>query len=149
MICRAVESDLPEILRLQRLAFTEEAEHCGDLAIDPMVETLERLRADLEEGIVLKFVAEGRIVGAVRSREREGGCYISRLVVHPDMRGRGIGRRLMEAIEGENPNAPRFQLFTREDNLRNRRLYDSLGYRPVRVERVSDILSFVHLEKDR
>ena len=148
MIQEATEEDLPEILQLQRAAFQEEAEHVKDQNIKPMTQTLEGLREELAHGIMLKYVQDGRIMGSVRARVEGGTCHIARLVVHPDLWRRGIGRKLMHEIEDRFEHVRRFELFTREDHERTRPFYRSLGYAPFRTERYSDTLSFVYLQKD-
>ncbi len=147
MISRATEADLPEILRLQRLAFREEAEHVGDHNIKPMAQTLDELKKEFASGVVLKMVENGTIIGSVRARVEGDTCMISRLVVHPAYWRKGIGKALMMAIERSYPRAHRYELFTRADHPRNRPFYRDLGYAPIRTERVSDALSFVYLEK--
>jgi ribosomal protein S18 acetylase RimI-like enzyme len=76
-------------------------------------------------------------------------CHIFRLVVDPRLWGQGIGRELMRAIEEQFGGIDRYELFTRADHHRNRPFYQSLGYMPIRIERHSDALSFVYLEKRR
>lgn len=147
MIVRATEEDLPEIVSLQRLAFKEEAEFVRDPGIKPMVQTLDEVREEYFKGVVLKYVENGEIVGSVRARAEGTTCHIARLVVRPDHRGRGIGRALMNDIERRFAHVQRFELFTREDHERNRPFYASLGYLPFRTEKVSDTLTFVHLQK--
>jgi len=147
MIARARAEDLPEILQLQRLAFQEEAEHVGDMCIEPMSQTLEGLREELESSVILKFVQGGEIVGSVRARMDGDVCRISRLVVRPDQWRQGIGRRLVNEVERLFAEAERFELYTREDHEVTRPFYRSLGYEPFKVERHSDALTFVHLSK--
>ncbi|MGD0818791.1 MAG: hypothetical protein ABR986_10430 [Methanomassiliicoccales archaeon] len=67
-----MEEDLPEIIRLQRLAFKEEADFIGDPNIHPMTQTLEDLRHDFAKEIFLKYVECGMILGSVRAFEEEG-----------------------------------------------------------------------------
>lgn len=147
MIERAKEEDLPEILRLQRLAFKEEAEFVGDPNIKPMAQTLEDLKEEFATGIFLKYVEGGRILGSVRAFEEGGTCHINRMVVHPDHWGKGIGKSLMREIERSFVEVKRYELFTRIDHVRNRPFYQSLGYLPYKTEKVSDSLTFVYLEK--
>jgi hypothetical protein len=53
----------------------------------------------------------------------------------------------MREIEGRFHDVQRYELFTREDHECTRPFYRSLGYTPFKVERYSDTLSFVFLEK--
>jgi ribosomal protein S18 acetylase RimI-like enzyme len=52
------------------------------------------------------------------------------LVVRPELRGRGVGRALLHAVEGEalNRNCCKLTLEVRADNERARRLYRSFGF---------------------
>lgn len=41
----------------------------------------------------------GRVLGGVDGRSSWGWCYIDRLAISPQMRGRGIGSRLLAEVE--------------------------------------------------
>jgi ribosomal protein S18 acetylase RimI-like enzyme len=69
------------------------------------------------------------------------------LIVHPEFQNRGLGKQLMGAIEARFAGARRYELFTSERSLRNISLYQKLGYKVFRYERVSDSLNLVYLEK--
>jgi len=149
-ILRSERSDAPEILRLQKLAYLTEAELYNDFTIPPLVQTVDELAAEYATRVVLKAVnADGTIVGSVRAYEEDGSCHIGRLMVHPDCRNRGIGRMLMDRIEGEFPSCSRFELFTGSRSTRNLAFYQKLGYRIFRYERLSDAVEFAYLEKSR
>ncbi len=143
----ATVEDLPEILALQRLAYQSEAEICGDYSIPPLTQTLDSLREDHARQVILKAVDEAGIVGSVRAYEKDGTCYIGRVIVHPDRQNRGLGARLMAAIEARFPAVERFELFTGEKSVRNLYFYQKLSYRPFRREFVHDGLTLVYLEK--
>ena len=111
-IARAERNDAPTILALQRAAYESEARRYNDWNIPPMTETLEALVAAFATSTVLKGVIDDRIVGSVRATMTGTTCDIGRLIVHPNLQRRGIGRRLMHAIEQAHPLAQRFELFT-------------------------------------
>ena len=72
----------------------------------------------------------GRLVGAVRARRREDAWDVGRLMVAPDLQGRGLGRMLLERIEAAAPaGVTSCSLFTGAGSLRNQRLYRKAGYR--------------------
>jgi ribosomal protein S18 acetylase RimI-like enzyme len=50
-------------------------------------------------GHVLVAEAAGQIVGTVSGLEEHEALHVCSLAVHPDWQGRGIARRLMEALE--------------------------------------------------
>ncbi len=148
-IVRASAVDAPELHELQRLAYRSEAELCGDWTIPPLVEPLAATEAALAAMLVLKAVVAGRIVGAVRGRLEGETCHVGRLIVHPEAQGRGLGTRLLEALEAATPTVCRYELFTGERSARNLHLYAKLGYKLFRTEALSPQVRLVFLEKTR
>jgi ribosomal protein S18 acetylase RimI-like enzyme len=148
-ITRATPADATEIHSLQRLAYRSEAELYDDWAIPPLVDPLAETERVLAEQVVLKAVTAGRIVGAVRGRLADGTCHVGRLIVDPAAQGRGLGTRLMRALEAALPEARRFELFTGEKSARNLQLYAKLGYRVYRTAPLSPQVALVWLEKLR
>ena len=149
-IQRATLEDAAEILALQKLAWQSEAALYSIYDLPPLTETLDEMEADLEQQVVLKLVDDHRIVGSVTAYEEQGTCHIGRLIVHPDCQNRGLGTRLLREIEGAFAHeCERYALFTGHKSERNLHLYRKLGYREVRREPVSEVLTLVHLEKAR
>jgi predicted N-acetyltransferase YhbS len=140
-------ADAEAILALQRRAYLSEAALYDDYSIPPLTESLEQLQAVFDDHVVLRAILDGRLVGSVRAREREGTCAIGRLIVEPELQGRGIGRRLMTEIERRFPRARRYALFTGDRSARNLRLYERLGYELRGSEQQTDRVTIVHLEK--
>ncbi|RSN58114.1 MULTISPECIES: GNAT family N-acetyltransferase [Actinomadura] len=142
--------DAGEILTVQRAAYTTEAQLYGDPFIPPLVESPDQVRAALREtgGLVLKAVLDGRLAGAVRARFNGRTCLVGRLVVAPDLQGRGIGRRLLRAVEDAAAGrADACVLFTGHLSDGNLRLYRRAGYRETHRERVAAHLTHVHMRK--
>ena len=82
----------------------------------------------------------------VRAYLEKETAYIGRLMVKPDSQNRGIGTRLMQAIEQYFRIADRYELFTGHKSARNLYLYQRLGYREFK--RIPVIDSII-LEKHR
>ena len=146
-ISRADIADAEEILALQRLAFRSQAALYNDFTIPPMTQTLDEVRAEFSELTFLKATESGRIAGSVRASLDGGTCHIGRLSVHPDYQHRGIGTRLMQAIETEFPGAERYELFAGSRSFNNIRLYERLGYNIYRKVRMTDEIDLVYMEK--
>jgi GNAT superfamily N-acetyltransferase len=144
---QASASDADAILALQKLAYRSEAEIYDDFEIPPLRQTLPEMLEDLERQVVLAARLDGRIVGSVRGYEREGTCHIGRVIVDPGCQNRGIGARLMAAIEERFHGVRRYELFTGQRSERNLYFYRKLGYVALRSEAVNDRLSLVYLEK--
>ncbi|HET9865334.1 MAG TPA: GNAT family N-acetyltransferase [Steroidobacteraceae bacterium] len=145
----AQPDDAPAILELQKLAYRSEAQLYDDWSLPPLTQTLESLRAEFASSRILKAVDGEHLVGAVRAREADGVCHVGRLIVTPQLQGRGIGTRLMRAIEARFPGARRFELFTGSRSVGNLRLYERLGYRRCREQVLSPAVTLVYLEKLR
>ena len=148
VITKAEKNDLEEILKLQYLAYQSEAALFGNKDIPPLKQTLEEVISEYEAGIVLKMTGEdGRIIGSVRAHEKDGTVYIGKLMVHPDLRGRGLGSALLSEIERYYKGS-RYELFTSTRSKDNIRLYQKAGYEIFDQRAVDDELVFVYLEKD-
>jgi len=145
---RASVIDAEEILSLQKLAYRSEAEIYNDFSIEPLVQTLEQLQQQFEDYIILKAVADDAIIGSVRAKERDGTCYIGKLMVNPNDQNKGIGRRLMKAIEDYFPHS-RYELFTGSRSEKNIALYEKLGYIVLSECSITPDFSLVYLEKKR
>ena len=73
--------------------------------------------------------------------------YIGRLIVKPEYQNKGIGTKLMQAIEQRFKFANRYELFTGHKRNRNLHLYQKLGYYEFKTVPVNESLTMVFLEK--
>jgi ribosomal protein S18 acetylase RimI-like enzyme len=148
IIGSAQPSDAGEILTVQHAAYVTEAQLYGDPHIVPLMDTVDDVRAAVDAGQVLVARDGQRVVGAVRGIVDGAVCTVARLVVAPDVRGRGIGSALLAAVEARDAaRVERFVLFTGHRSAGNLRLYRGAGYTDTHVVPVTDTLSMVHLEK--
>lgn len=143
---RAEYADLQEILDLQYLAYQSEAALFGSRDIPPLKQTLDEVRAEYRQGVILKLTRGGRIIGSVRAKEQNGTVFIGKLMVHPDFQRKGYGTRLLAEIEQCFPGK-RYELFTSTRSIDNIRLYQHAGYRIFDTKAIDDALQFVYLEK--
>ena len=147
LITKADKEDLREILKLQYLAYQSEAALFGSKDIPPLKQTLEEVIEEYDFGIILKMMDDtGAIIGSVRAHESGGTVYIGKLMVHPELRRRGLGKRLLSEIEQYYPGK-RYELFTITRSKDNIHLYESVGYKAFDERAVDDELVFVYLEK--
>ncbi|MEO5852239.1 MAG: GNAT family N-acetyltransferase [Nocardioides sp.] len=100
------------------------------MRIPALHESLSDVQAWLAQDTVLVVRAAERLVGAVRG-SREGDVWrVGRLMVAPDLRGRGLGRWLLGRIEESAPDGvTSYALVTGAGSTRNQRLYKKAGYR--------------------
>ncbi|HWQ96011.1 MAG TPA: GNAT family N-acetyltransferase [Candidatus Methylomirabilis sp.] len=147
IIEQAKVSDAEEILSLQKLSYKSEAEIYNDFNIPPLTQTLEEMKRDFGDQIFLKAVIEGKIIGSVRAIAKEDSCDIRRLIVHPDFQNRGIGTKLINEIEGVFNTSRRFELFTGHKSEKNIHIYQKLGYKTFKTEKITDNIIFMYMEK--
>lgn len=130
-IVPADPADAPAILALQRIAFEPEARACQVWEIPPLQETEDGIREHIRMATVLKAMDGDRLVGAIRGIVNSGACLIRVLVVSPEHQGRGLGARLLTAIEDAHRQVERFELTTNMIMVGNVRFYLRNGYEVV------------------
>ncbi|MET9455973.1 GNAT family N-acetyltransferase [Streptomyces canus] len=150
-ISAAAEQDAEQIFRLQYLCFQSEAALYGNYRIDPLVQSLDSVRAEVTADCVFVARLGEEVVGSVRGRVTEdGSAAIGKLCVHPRLQGHGIGARLLRAAEAalaEERGATSFRLFTGHRSEGNLRLYRKVGYQTVGTSEGADGVPMIVLEK--
>jgi tRNA (guanine37-N1)-methyltransferase len=139
-------SDSGELYVLQRACWVQEQHDNPGVRIPALHETYDELRDWIARDTVLVARSAGRLVGAVRASLDGDAWEVGRLMVAPDVAGRGLGRTLLERIEALAPErASAYALFTGAGSARNQRMYKKAGYR-LRGEIAPGV---VRMTKDR
>ena len=128
---RAVESDLPALLKVQAEAFGAYAGTYETAAWTK--ETLENVALDAKDKVILVAEWDGAVVGSVRFWNAGGVCVIRLLSVSPAYQGRGIGKALMKEIERYATDVHKLYVCTMLRTPRNISMFLNLGYRPEAV----------------
>lgn len=116
----ATRADAGELLTLQWA--------CWD---PPLRETLTEMVASIASATTFVLRSAGRLVGSVRCvlDAADGAWDIGRLMVAPDLWGRGLGARLLEHAERAAPDeASSYRLVVAAGNERAVRMYRRSGY---------------------
>ncbi|MFD6157449.1 GNAT family N-acetyltransferase [Nocardia sp. NPDC060256] len=122
--------DLAELVVLQRCCWVPEAVLNDMLDLPPLHETHDEVLAWATTSTTLVVRQHGRLVAAVRGQVEDSDWHVGRLMVVPDLTGRGIGRHLLHLIETlAPPHIEQFILFTGARSERNIRMYQNAGYR--------------------
>ena len=123
-------ADAGEILTLQRACWVQEALANDSLDIPALHESLADVQASFGDWDYHVVRVAGRLVGAVRGRLQGDAWDIGRLMVAPDLQGRGLGRVLLEHIQRvAPPAATTYVLFTGAASAENQRMYKKAGFR--------------------
>lgn len=91
--------------------------------------------SDPQDFTALIAEVDGTVVGLVHYLfhrhcwKIENVCYLQDLYAHPDMRGKGVGRALIEAVyaAADAQGAPTVYWMTQDFNTNARQLYDRIG----------------------
>ncbi|WP_338899257.1 GNAT family N-acetyltransferase [Streptomyces sp. TG1A-60] len=147
----ATGQDADQIFRLRYLCFQSEAALYGNYRIDPLVQSLDSVRAEVASDCVFVARLGDEVVGSVHGTLLDDGtASIGKLCVHPRLQGHGIGARLLRAAEsalaGER-GATRFRLSAGRRSEGNLRLYRRVGYETVGTSQGQDGVPMVVLEK--
>ena len=122
--------DAGEVLTLQRAAFVQEALIYDAVDMPPLTQTLDEVRAELEDNLGCVALDGERMVGCVRARVDGDLLLIGRIAIAPDQQGAGLGTALLSAVEerGREAGATTAELFTGSLSEANLRLYEREGY---------------------
>lgn len=147
---RANADDAPIVLRLMQGAFQE---YLG--ALDPPSgvhkETVDSVRAKMENGTWLIAERDGTPLACVWYEQRGDYFYLGRLSVPPEFRGHGIASALIEFVErtARGAGVTRVRLGARIGIKHLRALYERRGYRVIeyKTHEGYDAPTYVMMEK--
>jgi len=128
----ATRADAGEVFTLTRACWLQELWANPGVVIPALEESFEDAVRGIEEWTTFVALAGGRIVGACRGKLVGDGTVwdVGRVMVAPDLQGRGLGRHLLQLIEDAAPAAAvSFELWTGANSVDNIRMYKKAGYR--------------------
>lgn len=136
-VAPAAVGDAGELWTLSRACWVAEAQANPGVRIPALEETLDDVVASLGTWQTVVVRSAGRLVASVRGRRDDATWEVGRLMVAPDLQGRGLGRWLL--AYGEQLAAPwvadgevtSYALVTGARSERNLRVYGKAGYRIV------------------
>ncbi|MCR3740375.1 NAD(P)H-dependent FMN reductase [Actinomadura glauciflava] len=129
---RLTPDDAPEVTVLQRCCWVDEALANDPLTVPALHESVEQVRDWLAAWQAIGLWRDGRLLGMVRTRRDDAEWHVGRLGVVPDLRGRGLGRWLLQTAEAAaDPSCRRIVLSTGAGSRNNIALYRSEGYQPA------------------
>ncbi|MEO8395941.1 MAG: GNAT family N-acetyltransferase [Chloroflexota bacterium] len=130
-ITPATVEEVPLVYQIMQAAF---AEYVGVLVPPSSVEyeTLEDARRTIEEGGAVLARLDGKAVGSARYNFHDEGhiCYVGRVSVLPEARGKGIASAMVTFIEGiaRQEGCESMEILVRMILESNVHLYERIGY---------------------
>ncbi len=129
-VAPATRADAGELFTLTRACWLQELWANPGVTIPALEESLDDLLHSLESWTTLVARAGGRLVGSCRGRAEGEVWDVGRVMVAPDLQGRGLGRYLLDLVEQAAPaEVTSYVLFTGAGSVDNIRLYKKAGYR--------------------
>jgi tRNA (guanine37-N1)-methyltransferase len=141
----AARADAGELFTLTRACWLQELWANPGVHVPALEESFEEAVRGLDEWTTLVAVAGGRIVGSARGRVAGDGVGggagegdgddgttwdVGRVMVAPDLQGRGLGRHLLRVVEDAAPaEVTTYVLWTGAKSVDNLRMYKKAGYR--------------------
>ncbi|GAB4076808.1 tRNA (guanosine(37)-N1)-methyltransferase TrmD [Nostocoides australiense] len=129
----ATPADIPELIVLTRACWVPEALDAGTVDFPPMTDGPAEHAAALQDWSTWVWRSNGRLVASGRGRrdpDDPSVWQVGRLMVAPDLAGRGIGRAVLAFIESLAPaDVTSYWINTARRAERNQRIYKKAGYR--------------------
>jgi len=131
---KALSSDAASISSVVYESFAEYRSQYTAEAFHKTCPTSEQVLERMKEGPIWVVLLNGKIVGTVSVVESDEGLYIRGMAVLPEARGRGIGRLILEEMQGfaVTKGHGRLILGTTPFLLRAINLYKHFGFRRCR-----------------
>lgn len=150
----AVQADAGELWTLQRACLVTDAQDNDNASIPPLTESFDQARAALDQWQTWVVRSHGRLIGSVRGRTVTTGdstaWEIGRLMVAPDIQGRGLGSRLLQhVLDRADPAASSYLLVTGANSRRTIKWYAKAGFRAGRPTVTEDGARIVTMTRPR
>lgn len=150
IVRRGRRDDAPDAARLWMQSANEHTAHDGIYATSSEAErTMRRFLADLtnsSHSFLFVAIVEDETIGFISGELREGSpafhpktwASVDDVYVVPDYRSLGVGRALLENVEGwaRERGASGISLQVAAANERGRKFYEKLGFREVSIYEV-------------
>ena len=135
-IIPAIAKDAPELNILVNSAYRGDSSRQGWTTEADLLDGTRTDAAAIEDIInkrgcvVLKYVEDGKILGCVELQNENEKLYLGMLTVRPPLQGKGIGKKLLKAVEAEAKKQKCKSIFMTVISIRKELIdwYIRLGY---------------------
>lgn len=147
----AKPDDSDAIAEVLREAFGVYKNEYTPEAFEIVTPRADEISARFDEGPQWVAVNDNEIVGTVSVTVEEGDLYIRSMAVRPDAQGRGVGHKLLHAIDeyANSTDHERIFLYTTYFSAGAKELYEKHGYVWVRDTTADEWYGVPGLEMDK
>jgi N-acetylglutamate synthase-like GNAT family acetyltransferase len=147
----AVRDDALAISQVIAEAFGRMREHYTPEAFEVVASTPDETLSRFDEGPQWVATLDGRIVGTVSVTVEDGDLYVRSMAVAPQVQGRGVAHKLLEAIDeyAAGTQLDRIFLYTTYFTPGAKELYEKHGYTWVRDTPAEEWYGVPGLEMDK
>jgi GNAT superfamily N-acetyltransferase len=147
----AVPRDSTEISRILLEAFSVYRRFYTDEAFEQVTPPPELVKDRFAEGPIWVAELDGEVVGTVSMIKEPEGLYVRSMAVSPEKQGRGIGHKLLEAVDeyAAGTDQERIFLYTTYFVPGAKEMYEKHGYERVRDTTADEWYGTPGLEMDK
>ena len=148
----ACEADAEEISRVLLEAFSVYRRFYTEDAFEQVTPGSDQVRGRFAEGPIWIAEIEGEAVGSVSVTTEPEGLYVRSMAVSPKAQGRGIGHKLLEAVDeytAAGSDEERIFLYTTYFVPGAKEMYEKHGYEWVRDTTADEWYGTPGLEMDK
>lgn len=147
IIEKAKVEDAISLIMVQNISFEEDFKKYGECP--SYQESQENMIDMIKNAIVYKIIDRNQIIGDIIVRKKTDNSYYLRTIsIIPFYQNLGIGTKIIEFIEKDNPNARIWYLITPCENDRNKHFYEKQGYKESKKIYHSESLTFIEYKKE-
>ncbi|MER6984378.1 GNAT family N-acetyltransferase [Streptomyces carpinensis] len=142
----AAAADVPAVKAVTDAAYHPYVERIGVVPVPMEADHAANVAAG--KVFVAGEPATGRVIGLVVIEARADHLFLDSIAVHPDARGTGVGRRLLEFVDARARalGLPEIRLYTNAMMWENQKIYPRFGYEVVE-RRVDGPYDRIHYRK--
>ncbi len=125
--CKVLESDAIELTNVAMRAFKDDKVKYG--SVPPGIDTKEQHLSYMKDADYFKILKDNIIIGGIIVfNDTKCNYILGSIFILPELQNRGIGKKAINFIEKNFPEAKKWSLDTPYLSFRNHHFYEKMGY---------------------
>lgn len=136
------------LLKIQTEAFKKDLKRYKDYDSSPAAESLDFFKYRMNHSLHYTIYIDEKIAGGICLLKVADSHYrLFRIFLDPKFQNKGLGTKILSAMEKQFPKVKKWSLDTPKDNERNRHFYEKFGYKQTGEMKVNERLTLIEYEK--